>query len=283
MAGWISIHRQIWDSWVWEEKPFSRGQAWIDLLLLANHEDKKVCHNGSLVEVKRGERITSIKQLEGRWGWSNRKVKRYLDMLQEDGMIVYKSTTKKTTYTIVNYNVWQGEEGRQSTTEALQKHNKSTTEAQQKHTNNNDNNINNINKALEEPDLYSKIIFSWNSLGLQELKVIQNKRKQLLDARLKEHGEESIKQAIENIKTSSFLKGQNKNSWIITFDWLVRPNNYIKVLEGNYSDKPVATTKKARRPMITRQDASQPASQGPIKEAINKKLLEDFNKLNGGM
>lgn len=43
--------------------------------------------------------------------------------------------------------------------------------------------------------------------------------------------------AIDNINYSSFLRGQSKSNWIITFDWLIRPNNFIKVLEGNYSDK----------------------------------------------
>ena len=42
---------------------------------------------------------------------------------------------------------------------------------------------------------------------------------------------------IENIRYSSFLKGQNNKNWTITFDWLIKPNNFTKVLEGNYRDK----------------------------------------------
>ena len=33
------------------------------------------------------------------------------------------------------------------------------------------------------------------------------------------------------------IKGQNNRNWTITFDWLIKPNNFIKVLEGNYDDK----------------------------------------------
>ena len=40
-----------------------------------------------------------------------------------------------------------------------------------------------------------------------------------------------------HIKESSFLKGQNNKNWTITFDWLIKPSNFIKVLEGNYTDK----------------------------------------------
>lgn len=82
------------------------------------------------------------------------------------------------------------------------------------------------------------IIDEWNSLGLNKVVSINPKtnRYKLLNARIKEYGEDSVINAIRNISNSSFLKGQNKNNWIITFDWLIKPNNFIKVLEGNYDD-----------------------------------------------
>ncbi len=143
--GWMAIHRKIKDTWIWTEKPFSKGQAWIDLLLMANWEEKKVLVNGNLEVVGRGEKITSIRQLCEAWGWSNRKVKNFLNLLQSDNMIAYKSTTKYTTYKIVNYNTYQDIGISESTTKAFQKHNKSISKAFQKHTNNNINNINNNN------------------------------------------------------------------------------------------------------------------------------------------
>ena len=71
----------------------------------------------------------------------------------------------------------------------------------------------------------------------------------MLKARVNEYGLEDIFKAISNVGTSSFLKGQNKKGWTITFDWLVKPNNFIKVLEGNYMDKKQGGTneKKATR------------------------------------
>ena len=80
--GWLKIHRKILDNFLWEEKPFSRGQAWIDLLLMANHEDKKVMFGGKIVEIKRGQKITSIRNLCERWGWSNSKVKYFFQQLK---------------------------------------------------------------------------------------------------------------------------------------------------------------------------------------------------------
>lgn len=37
-TGWIKLHRKITDHWLWEDKPFARGQAMIDLLILAGYQ-----------------------------------------------------------------------------------------------------------------------------------------------------------------------------------------------------------------------------------------------------
>ncbi len=84
---------------------------------------------------------------------------------------------------------------------------------------------------------FTPIIEKWNSLNLQQLRTISNNRQTLLNARIKEYGFEVVLEAIENINNSSFLKGQNNKNWIITFDWLIKPNNFVKVLENNYTDK----------------------------------------------
>lgn len=101
-------------------------------------------------------------------------------------------------------------------------------------------NVNNtISKDIVRSTKVQPIIEKWNSLGLQKIISINagTQRHKLLNARLKEYGYETIIQAIENINQSSFLKGQNKKGWTITFDWFIKPNNFIKVLEENYTDK----------------------------------------------
>lgn len=81
------------------------------------------------------------------------------------------------------------------------------------------------------------IVIAWNNLNLSTIKSIQNTRLKLLNARIKDYGIDGVLQAINYIKESSFLKGQNNKNWTITFDWLIKPSNFIKVLEGNYTDK----------------------------------------------
>lgn len=84
-----------------------------------------------------------------------------------------------------------------------------------------------------------RIVDAWNSLGLSKItKIVQGKdRDRLLKARIKEYGVDSILHAVDNVRKSDFLLGRNKNGWTITFDWFIRPNNFPKVLDGNYDDK----------------------------------------------
>ena len=103
---------------------------------------------------------------------------------------------------------------------------------------------------LEEPEQLTKkdietITRTWNNLGLQQLKAINagTNRHTMLRARIREYSLDEIVQAIQSIRKSSFLKGQNNNNWIITFDWFIKPNNFVKVLEGNYLDKEVSNGK----------------------------------------
>ena len=68
MSGWIKIHRDILYHEIWSDKPFSKGQAWIDLILLANHSDNKCMVGNKVEEIKRGSFITSELKLMDRWG-----------------------------------------------------------------------------------------------------------------------------------------------------------------------------------------------------------------------
>lgn len=79
---------------------------------------------------------------------------------------------------------------------------------------------------------------AWNSLGIGQITTISSdtKRGQSLKARINQNGVDKVLEAVERIRKSSFLQGQNKRGWIISFDWFVKPNNFVKVLEGNYDD-----------------------------------------------
>lgn len=141
--GWISIHRKMQDHWLWSEKRcFSKAEAWIDMLFMANHKDNKFVVGNELITVKTGSFITSELKLMDRWKWSKSKVRAFLILLERDKMIVKISDNKKTTLSIVNYGDYQDIQ----TAKKLQSDFNPTSKEHQKDTNNNVNNVNNENK-----------------------------------------------------------------------------------------------------------------------------------------
>ena len=103
--GWIKLFRSVTDNPMWNEKPFSRGQAWIDILLMANHEDRYVGN----IKVEAGSFITSMQKLAERWGWSRSAVIRYMNRTQTEHMVILKADSKRTLVSIVNWSSYQSD------------------------------------------------------------------------------------------------------------------------------------------------------------------------------
>ncbi len=122
MEGWISLHRQLQEHWLWKSKePFDKRSAWIDLLLMVNHQKEKVEFDKGLIEVERGQRITSLEKLSKRWRWSRHKVSDYLNQLEQDGMLVQVRDNKKTLISIENYDKYQIQKETLDMSEDMQK------------------------------------------------------------------------------------------------------------------------------------------------------------------
>ena len=134
--GYIKLHRAIKNCWIWQQnEPFSTRDAWIVLLLSANHADKKILFEGQLKTIKAGQFHTSILKLSERWKWNRKKTTKFLNLLESDEMITADSTTHGTTITIVNWAKYQVEGTTNYTTDGATQ---GTTTVQPRHTNNND-------------------------------------------------------------------------------------------------------------------------------------------------
>lgn len=105
--GWIKLHRKTLDCWIWQEKPFDKGRAWVDLLLLAQHHDKKLLIDNEIVLISRGSFMTSMVKLAERWGWSRNKTMRFIKLLENEEMLNTERTPKGTLVTIVKYEDYQ--------------------------------------------------------------------------------------------------------------------------------------------------------------------------------
>ena len=105
-SGWVKVHRSLLDNPIWTGEPFTRGQAWVDLILLANHKDG-VAPKGD--PVPEGSIATSYAELAKRWGWSIKKVRHYMGTLRGTGMVTLRGTRRGTLLTLVKYDFFQGQ------------------------------------------------------------------------------------------------------------------------------------------------------------------------------
>lgn len=145
IGGWISLHRNVLNHWTWRRsKKKSAFEAWVYLLLAANHKSAKVYFDSEVILVERGGFITSMVKLSTAWNWSQERVKTFLISLQDDSMITLKVERRKTLISIVNYDSYQTcEKSDRELTENSPRTDRELTE-----TNNNDTNNNNTNNKI---------------------------------------------------------------------------------------------------------------------------------------
>ncbi|SJZ92076.1 Phage replication protein, DnaD domain [Clostridium tetani] len=230
--GWISLYRDIQEHWIWEDA--EKLKAWLDLLLLANHQSRKILLGNELINVERGSFITSQKKLMERWGWGSEKTRTFLKLLDSDGMIKFQPDKKKTTIIILNYDRYQKQNGFNADiptdSENMQNDNRTQTECNQNdsrtsaETNNNDNNYNNINNDNNSSGSTPNYIEFFNSnfhmISSYELEVLRSYEK---DGLSEEVILLALKKAVENnVRTIKYVKSILQN-------WL---ENNIKTVEG---------------------------------------------------
>lgn len=201
--GFILLHRQLEDNWLWLSEPFTRGQAWVDLLILASYSGNTFFIRGNKIELKSGEIGHSKEQLALRWKWSRKKVLNFLKMLEKEQQIEQHKTPSLVVVRIVNYEKYQKKE--QQTTQ--QKNNRRTTEEHKQIMKNNDNNDKEIynNERFEE---------FWN---LYDYKKSKTKAKKSYEQSLKKVSHNVI---MEGLKRQKPYRGRDKKFWKHPTTWL---------------------------------------------------------------
>lgn len=105
MSGWICLHRKLMDHWLFDDAEALK--VWITMLMEANHAEKKKMFAGDLITIERGQMLTGRVSLSSKTGVSERRVRRVLDLLEKDGMIVRQKSNKYSLITITNYARYQ--------------------------------------------------------------------------------------------------------------------------------------------------------------------------------
>ena len=113
--GWIKLHRRIREHPLWPvDRRYTTLEAWIDLLLAANHKPTVVNIDFTNIEVTRGQILSSQVKLAKRWGWHRTTVKNLMDHLKSQKMADIETSNKTssgyTLLTILNYDKYQGVE-----------------------------------------------------------------------------------------------------------------------------------------------------------------------------
>ena len=119
----IKLHRQIEDNPLWFSEPFTRWQAWIDLLLLANHSDGFFYVRWNKIEVPRGCVWRAERTFQNRWKRSRDKVRKFLNDLEKSKNIIQQKNRLCSIYIIVNWDIYQTTD---HTTEKPQKNHRKT-------------------------------------------------------------------------------------------------------------------------------------------------------------
>ena len=222
--GWIKLHRKIFDNPMYFSEPFTRMQAWIDLLLLANHSGQYFYIRGNRIDVKRGEVAHSMESLAQRWKWSRGKVLRYISQLENSQMIVQQKNHVITKLSITNYNTYQSDGTTDSTTDGQQT-------VQQTDTNKNDKNDKNENKEREtrtqKPESTNPDYIKFNNWIQEKAPYCSNPRNfphQITEEEFiklkKKYSGQQIADIVEKIENRKDLRKRYSNLYLTVNNWI---------------------------------------------------------------
>ena len=81
-------------------------------------------------------------------------------------------------------------------------------------------------------------LYNDTCVSLPRLENLTKNRIKAIKETLKKYSLEDFKKLFVKAEASSYLKGNNKDSWTANLDWLIKEDNMVRVLEGIFDDKP---------------------------------------------
>lgn len=222
--GWLRLHRSMVD-WGWYDEPNTKV-VFLHLLLTANWKESE--YHG--YTIKAGDAVFGTESLARELSLSRQQVRTALNHLKKTGEITIKSTNKFSVATIENWAKYQ-----------LKCDGATNNLTNEQPTNNQQVTTLEEIKKERSKEYIDIVLEKWNSICVDFPKVIKatkgTARGKTIEARYKEYGLDTIEKVFSKVQGSPFLKGENNNNWQATFDWVMKPSNFIKVLEGNYDRK----------------------------------------------
>ena len=102
--GFFMLKRSFFSHWLWDQdRVYNQGEAFLDLLQLAAFAPFKRVISGKLITIPVGGIAASERFLSERWKWSRTKVRHFLSLLEQDGMVKQEKDQGQTVLILCNY------------------------------------------------------------------------------------------------------------------------------------------------------------------------------------
>lgn len=258
-SGFVKLYRGLIDSKVFANE--TTLKIWVWCLLRASYKDRtislKIGKGSVFIHLKAGQFIFGRHRAEEQLGIRGQTVYRWLQRFETEefsNMVNLEVHNQYTIVTICNWDSYQVEEAEseqpknnQRTTNALAKNNLCTSkehiqEGLESKERIEDTNVSikSNNKVVSTQIDYDKLVDYFNSetkgvFGIVR-KPISNKRKGMVRARILDYSKEEFIEVIQKATQSNFLKGES-GKFLMTFDWMIRPTNFEKILSGNFKNR----------------------------------------------
>ena len=250
-AGYITLPLAVLDGWVGQNAQYLKW--WTQLRREASWTDKTVWYNHQQVYLQARQVIVTVNSLVKQWQVSKPTVIHFLQRLESEKLIERQTDSRKTIVTITPLG-WADSEVKQEVAPVVKVDH--DVDHQSYHQplppiiNNKEKNIIASGGArTREEEVANKdfdeIISFFNQQmkgkGIQQVAIITSERRQAFERLMSQTGvnKDTLKQAIKNAAESDFLNGKGPKGWVASFDWMMMPQNFQKVLENNYRNKPV--------------------------------------------
>lgn len=241
MNGFVMISKDIMNSWIWEDAVLYRFYTY--LVMVANWKETDFLGD----TLPAGAVSKSIERMSRECFMSTSQVRTAVDKLVLAKKVDVVRVGKTKRYLVLkNYDnsvgaFFEEESQTESQRESQRESRRFRTKIAKQIATDEEgkeikNNITPYSPPRDNADV-DAVVAQWNAIGgaIKPVSKIlsTSTRYKHLQARLSEYGLEDVLRAVGNVASSDYLRS-GEATWF-TFDWFLRPNNFVKVLDGNYN------------------------------------------------
>ena len=244
MSGYARFHRSLVGHPAFRND--AEAMAFAYLVLRASWKPVRVRYKGKAIELGRGQLAMSVRDLAEAMDRDKGWVERLLKRLKSETMVETRAETGVLVVTICNYDKYQHsnderETPRETEYETRARQTQDTEQVTEEYKNEEDTDATHqCERAPREP--VREALSDWNQAaalaGWPQVAKFTASRQAKLRSRLREDGLDGWRAAIDRARSTPFL-GRSPPAWF-TFDFLVKPENFAKVIEGNYDRQHIA-------------------------------------------